>query len=76
MEQLINVLNGVKQGIDWSNENSLVEDGLLDSIDLINIIPALEEAFDIEIGMEYMDAENFENLETMWTMIQEIKGEA
>ncbi len=76
MEQLIEVLNGVKSGIDWANEEELLEDGLLDSMDLVSIIPALEEAFGIEIGMEYMDTENFENVGKMWAMVQEIQGEA
>lgn len=74
MEQLLNVLNETKGGIDWQNEKELVTDGLLDSIDLVAIIPKLEGAFGIEIGMEYLDAENFENIEAMWDMIQEIKG--
>ncbi len=76
MDKLIEVLDGVKAGIDWADEDELLEDGILDSMDLIGIIPAIEEAFDIEIGMEYMDTDNFENVERMWAMIQEIKGEA
>ncbi len=74
MDELVLVLDGVKKGINWREETALVEDGLIDSMDLINLIPALEEAFNIEIGMEYMDAENFENLDSMWQMIQEIRG--
>ncbi len=76
MEKLISVLSSEKPGIDWANETDVLEDGLLDSMDLISIIPAIEEAFDIEIGMEYMDTENFESAEKMWAMIQEIQGEA
>ena len=37
-------------------------------------IPQLESVFEIEIGMEYMDEENFESVETMWNMINEIQG--
>ncbi len=74
MDELVLILDGVKKGINWREETALVEDGLIDSMDLINLIPALEEAFNIEIGMEYMDAENFENLDSMWQMIQEIRG--
>ncbi len=76
MDQLIEVLNGVKAGIDWAGEEALLEDGVLDSMDLITIIPAIEGAFDIEISMEYMDTENFENVDRMWAMIREIQGEA
>ncbi len=74
MDELVDVLDSVKKGINWKEETALVEDGLIDSMDLINLIPALEDAFGIEIGMEYMDTENFENLDSMWAMIQEIRG--
>ncbi len=74
MDELVDVLDSVKRGINWKEEKALVEDGLIDSMDLINLIPALEDAFGIEIGMEYMDTENFENLDSMWAMIQEIRG--
>ncbi len=74
MEELLKVLKEIRDEVDWENEKQLISDGLLDSIDLVAIIPQLESVFEIEIGMEYMDEENFESVETMWNMINEIQG--
>ncbi len=74
MEELLKVLKEIRDEVDWENEKQLISDGLLDSIDLVAIISQLESVFEIEIGMEYMDEENFESVETMWNMINEIQG--
>ena len=74
MEELLKGLKEIRDEVDWENEKQLISDGLLDSIDLVAIIPQLESVFEIEIGMEYMDEENFESVETMWNMINEIQG--
>ncbi len=74
MEELLKVLKEIRDEIDWENEKQLISDGLLDSIDLVAIIPQIESVFEIEIGMEYLDEENFESIEAMWKMINEIQG--
>ena len=73
MEKIIEILTSIKSGVDWANEDQIVTDGLLDSIDVTELITALEEEFDIEIGMEYMENENFDSVAAMWDMVQELQ---
>ena len=73
MEKIIEILTSIKAGVDWANEDQIVTGGLLDSIDVTELITALEEEFDIEIGMEYMENENFDSVAVMWDMVQELQ---
>ena len=76
MDKIIEILNGLKSGIDFMSAKDLVTGKVLDSIEITSLIASLEETFDIEIGMEYMENENFDSVEAMWDMVQEIRDEA
>ena len=73
MEELLEVLNEAVEGVDFENEESLMSDKLITSIDLTEIIAAIEDHYDIEIDMEYMIPENFESAEAMLNMIEELQ---
>lgn len=73
MERVIEILKGLKSGVDFEHEEHIITDKLLDSIDITSLISTLEEEFDIEIGMEYMENANFESAKAIWEMVQEIQ---
>ena len=73
MDKIIDILNGIKSGVDFEDEDQIVTGGVLDSIDITELITQLEEEFDIEIGMEYMENENFDSVEAMWEMVEELQ---
>ena len=75
MEKIIEILNSLKSGVDFTNEKNLVTGKVLDSIEITSLIASLEDEFDIEIGMEYMENANFDSVEAMWDMVQEILDE-
>lgn len=73
MQELIEVLRSVNDKIDYENEKKLVTGSVLDSIDIASIISELEDHYDIEITMEYMVNDNFDSVEAMLEMIEELK---
>ena len=73
MEQIIEILNGLKSGIDFASAKGIVTEKILDSIDITSLIAQLEDRFDIEIGMDYMVNENFDSAEAIWEMVQELQ---
>ena len=75
MERLIEALKRVNPTIDYENEKHLVTDKLIDSIDMSSVLAELEDTFDIEIDMEYIVPENFDSVEALWDMVQELMGE-
>lgn len=72
MNELIAALKRVNPKIDYEHEKRLVSGKIIDSIDMTSILAELEETFDIEIDMEYIVPENFDSVEAMWDMIQEL----
>jgi len=75
MDKILDILSGLRSDVDFENEDAIISDGILDSIGITALITALEEEFDIEIGMEYMENANFESIQTIWDMVQEIMEE-
>ena len=75
MDKILEILNKIKPGIDFGSERGLVSGHILDSIDMTTLITELEMCFYVEIGMEYMDHDNFDSAEAIWKMICLLKEE-
>ena len=72
MEQLMEMLCDKYPNIDFENETELISSGVLDSITVVEIISEIEDMFDIEVTMEYIQPKYFESVECMWEMIEEL----
>lgn len=73
MEELLELLQEVLPNVDWEVEKSLVDDGVLDSIDIITIISEITDEYDIKISTDEMKAENFNSVEAIYEMIQTLQ---
>ena len=72
MDELLEALKRVNPNIDYAGQTGLYTNKIIDSIDMTSILADLEDTFDIEIGMEYIIPENFDSVEAMWAMVQEL----
>ena len=72
MERIIELLQEIKEDIDYENETSLIDDELLDSFDILQLISALDDEFDISIPAAMIVPENFNSVEALWNMVQEL----
>lgn len=55
--------------------DSMMEDGIIDSFTVINVVSDLEDEFDIEIDAKYVIAENFRNKEAIIALVQKLLEE-
>lgn len=69
MEKVIEILESVKPGIDYSKENKLIDDGILESFDIITIIAKLSDEFDIEFTVNEVIPENFNSAEALYNIV-------
>ena len=69
MQKLLAALAEVKDDVDFANEEALVDDGLIDSLDLTQIMLALDEAFDIHIPAGEIEPENFNSVQAMLDLV-------
>lgn len=73
MEQLLAILNEMNDTIDYEAEKALIDGEIIDSLDLMELISEMEEAFDITIEMEDIIPENFNSAEAMWELITRLQ---
>ena len=66
MEELMEVLSALKPEIDFTKETELIDEGLLESFDVITLIAELEDQFGVEIPAEEIVPENFNSAEGIW----------
>ena len=73
MEKLLEILEGIRPDVDFRNETALIDDGILDSFDVVSIISELDDAFDVQIRITELDPGNFNSAESIWNLITELK---
>jgi acyl carrier protein len=74
MEELMELLKGVRADVDFENETALIDDGILDSFDVVAIISEIDDKFDVQIRINELDPDNFNSAESIWNLIQKLKG--
>lgn len=75
MEKLLEVLNEIRPDVDFANEKKLIDDGILDSFDIIQVVMSLNEAFNVEINVEDLEPDNFNTIEAMMELITKLQAE-
>jgi len=71
-EKVMEILAEVNEEIlDYDGDN-LIESGLLDSFQVVDLVGMFEEEFDIEIDAELVVVENFRTIETIIEMLEGI----
>ncbi len=74
MEQLLEILKGIRPDVDFENETALIDDGILDSFDVVSIISELDDAFGVQVRITELDPENFNSAESIWNLVQELQA--
>ena len=72
MEKLLSILNSVKKGVDFEQEQELVDKGLLNSIDIISIIAEIEDKYGIVIPSDEIIPENFNSAAALKELIDDL----
>lgn len=73
MDQLMEILTEVNADVDFETCDTLIDDGILDSFDIVSIVGELNDTFDIDITSADIVPENFNSAEAMWDMIQRLQ---
>lgn len=74
MKKLLEILEEIKPGVDFKNSKNMIEEGLIDSFDIITIITAINSEFDIDFTVADIMPENFETVEALYNTIERIKN--
>lgn len=74
MEKLLEILKGIRPDVDFANETALIDDGILDSFDVVSIISELDDAFGVQVRINELDPENFNSAEAIWQLVQTLNN--
>lgn len=70
MNKIIEILSGLRPEFDFTENIDFIEEGMLDSFDVINLVTALDEQFGISIdGMDVLP-ENFASVEKIEMLLK------
>ena len=72
MEKLISILKNLHDNVDWENERGLIDDGIIDSFDIIALVGDLNEEFGVEIELEHLTPENFNSVESIMSLLESL----
>ena len=67
-------MKGIRPDVDFENETALIDDGILDSFDVVSIISELDDAFGVQVRITELDPENFNSAESIWKLVQELQA--
>ena len=75
MDELLRMLSDLHEDVDFESCDTLIDDGILDSFDIVTLIAEINDEFDLTIPAEEIVPENFNSAETIWNLIQRLDEE-
>lgn len=75
MEDLLEILQDLHPEVDFETCDTLIDDKILDSFDIVTIISEVNECFDVVISAEYIKPEYFNSAESLYALITELEEE-
>lgn len=74
-EKILNILSGIREDVNFVSEKSMIDDGILESFDVIQIVSAIMNEFDIFIDADDIEPENLNSLEAIYSLVERKKSE-
>ncbi len=75
MERLMEILKKVLPNVDFTTDADLVDDGIIDSLDVVAIISELTAEYDIEIDSDDIEPENFNSPQAILELVERLMEE-
>lgn len=75
MEKLIAILNSLHPDVDFYENDTLIDDGILDSLDIVTIVTEINAEFDVTIPAEEIIPENFNSANALMELITKLDEE-
>lgn len=72
-EKLIKILTELRPEFDFRQKVDFIEDGMLDSFDIVTLVDAIESEFGVAISGTDVVPENFNSLESILKTIEKSK---
>lgn len=75
MEKLIAILSELHPEVDFETTEGLIDEGILDSLDIVKIVTAIDSEFDVLIPAEEIMPENFNSAKALMELVERLEEE-
>ena len=75
MDRLTQILSDLHPDVDFENEESLIDDGILDSMDIISLISEISDEYDVTITAKDIIPDNFNSARALYALIVRLSEE-
>ena len=72
MEKILEILSSIRPDIDFNTEKKLIDNGVLDSFDVVSIISELNDEYNIAIRVTELGPDNFNSAEAIMNMVNKL----
>ncbi len=72
MEKLLEILSSLHPEVDFENTEDLIDDGILDSLDIVTLVTEINAELDVTIPAEEIIPENFNSAKALWALIEKL----
>ena len=67
------ILDDLRPDLDFADQEKLIDDGVLDSFDLISLISEINSEFGVSINVTHMTPDNFNSVKSILMLIERLK---
>lgn len=71
-DTILEILTDIRPDIDFESEAALIDEGLLESFDIVTLVSELSSEFDISIKPKELVAENFNSVDAIVKMVERL----
>ena len=71
-DTILGILADIRPDIDFDVEDALIDDGLLESFDIVTLVSELSTEFDITIKPKELVAENFNSVDAIVSLVERL----
>lgn len=75
MDTILEMLKELHEDVDFETCDTLVDDGILDSFDIVTLIAQISDEYDVQITANLITPENFNSADAIWALVSELLDE-
>ncbi|MCR5306480.1 MAG: acyl carrier protein [Oscillospiraceae bacterium] len=73
MDKIIEILSDLHEDVDFTTCDTLIDDKILDSFDIITVITEINSEFDVAIPADRIVPENFNSAQALAALVEELE---
>ena len=75
LEEVVEMLEDIQEDVDYATCTTLIDDHVLDSFDILAIVSAADEEFDVTIPAKDIVPENFNSAQALCALLNRLANE-